>query len=273
MGTGIKAKIKLVFRTIIGLTAVMIIVLVFGGTGFGVYYWVLKPPMDAENILKNGVETTATIISLNSNVTKDKEPYYSLKLSFHNSEGEEITVKTSSLYSQNFIRQHKIAEYDRDTRMYNKVIKDKDKVKVRYIGKNAVLRSYVPDKTDKVFWAFPIVFGSIGLGFLIAIVYGIISSMMNIIIKIFGAPGIGRYLRHSLNPIAGVSRYIIYYTFENKSGKLVEGKVSYTNQAIEAEALIEMKSFPIKYIGKKALIMLGENELPQLQTKKNMYYI
>ena len=266
METGNKSKIKTFFSAILGIIAVMILILAFGGTGFGVFFWILKPPMDAKKILKNGVGTTATIISLHSNLTKDKVPYYFLKLSFHNSEGEEITVETSSLYSENFIRKQKIAEYNKTTGKYDIVIQDT--VQIKYTGKKAILRSYVPEKSDVWLWTFPIVFGAIGLGFFSMFVYGIIIVIINSIIKKFGTPGIGKYLRHSSNPIAGVPRSIIYYTFENKSGKLVEAKSKYTNNDREAEALIEMQTFPIWYIGSKALIVLDEDTLLQIRAAK-----
>ncbi|MCL2132083.1 MAG: hypothetical protein FWH36_06495, partial [Lentimicrobiaceae bacterium] len=69
-------------------------VFAFVGVGAGVFFGLIKPPMEAKNILKNGTETTATVISLHCNFTKissvtngsvaktTEDAYYSLKLSF-----------------------------------------------------------------------------------------------------------------------------------------------------------------------------------------------
>ena len=50
------------------------------GVGAGIFFGLIKPPMEAKNILKNGTETTATVISLYSSMTKGSQRYYSLML-------------------------------------------------------------------------------------------------------------------------------------------------------------------------------------------------
>ena len=166
--------VKKFFSAVLGLLAYSILILCFGGTGLGVYFWLLKPPMDARKILRNGTGTTAAVISLQSKLTKGREPYYYLTLSFRNSEGEELTVETNSLYSENFIRQNKIADYNKYTGQYDIVAKDT--VRVKYIGKKVILTSYTPENPDKWLWVFPIVFGLIGLVFLLAPIFIMIYS-------------------------------------------------------------------------------------------------
>jgi hypothetical protein len=183
MGPAIKHFVERhkVIQAILGFIARTFLVLCFGGIGAGVFFGVLKPPMDARRILRNGVETTAAIISLHSNHTINDVPYYFLKLSFINSEGEEITVETNSLYSERFISDQKIAAYNKATGKYDTVTQET--VRIKYIGKKAVLRSYVPDKTDNWLWVFPIVFGAIGAFFLIAMVAGIVKVAGEFIVK------------------------------------------------------------------------------------------
>jgi hypothetical protein len=54
----------------------------------------------------------------------------------------------------------------------------------------------------------------------------------------------------------------IYFTFENQHGEIIEAQTGFLAfEDFEAEALAAMKTFPIKYKGKKAIIMVDRKEL------------
>ena len=63
------------------------------GIGAGLYILLIKPSLDAKNIHKNGLETSATLIDVGSSMSKGSEAYYWVKLSFVNAAGETITCK------------------------------------------------------------------------------------------------------------------------------------------------------------------------------------
>ena len=75
---------KEVLMGILGVFLILLIPAIFGGVGAGVFFWLIKPPMEAGKIHKKGVETTATVIGMDSNVTVSsssgntitKERYY-----------------------------------------------------------------------------------------------------------------------------------------------------------------------------------------------------
>ena len=150
---------------------------VFAGVGAGVYLWVLKPPMEAAKILKKGDETTATVIAAESNVAVNDKPKYYLILSYANAKGETVTYKTNSMYDKYFLRDMKIAtEINSNTGKY-----DEQQVQVMYRGAKAVVKGYVPEKTEKFLWIFPIVFGAIGAGIWLALVWGIIKTIIKLV--------------------------------------------------------------------------------------------
>ena len=170
-----------VVRQTIGFLLLMFCGFVFAGTGAGVYFWVIKPPLEAAAILKNGVETTATVLGARTTGPTTRttgsvsttETYYSLKLSFVNSQGEEITYKTHSLYTEYFLRGFNIdVEYNPETGIY-----DKQTVQVIYLGNKAVKKGFVPEKAELYLWIFPIVFGTIGAGIWFALLWGIVAGL------------------------------------------------------------------------------------------------
>ena len=156
-------NIKAVFKGILGIIAYMLIPGIFGGIGAGVYFWLINPQTEAGTILKNGIETTATIIGIDSKVTKTSssgikttsEHYYYLRLSFVNSDGYEIEYKTHNIYPEEFIHKYTI-----DTG---------ETVQVMYAGTKAVVKGFVPEYQIWL-WLFPVVFGAIAAGFLILLV-------------------------------------------------------------------------------------------------------
>jgi hypothetical protein len=91
----------------------------------------------------------------------------------------------------------------------------------------------------------------------------------------YGTPGTGIYQKSETSSF-WTEPYIIF-SFENKkNGEQVEVKTRYISKdykvevpkSYEVEALIEMKSFPIKFRGNKAVIMVNKSELLQLYEEK-----
>ena len=172
-------KQNAVLKAIVGFISCLLLALIFGGIGAGGFFGILKPPMDTKKILRNGAETTAAIIDIGSNLTSksgnSEERYYYLGLSYVNSEGENITVKTTSLYPERFIRDRKIAAYNKNSGMYNTLTKET--VQVKYIGNKAVVKGFVPKNEPFLFWFFPIIFGGIGAAFLTALIMGVVKAV------------------------------------------------------------------------------------------------
>jgi hypothetical protein len=243
----------------------------FIGCGAGVFFGLIKPPLEAENILKNGTETTATVIALNSGMSKgsgssgtktEYERYYNFTLSFFNEKGEEITFKTGNLYPEQFIREQGIASYNEFSHKYNKI--EKKTLQVMYKGKKAVLKDFVPeiDTGDKLLWIFPVVFGGTGIVLFIAVVFGFINIVNDKQIKKYGTPATGVYLKHEESGSSGKDKlYVIYFAFKNEWGEYFEDKTACIYDKYEAEVFETMQSFPVKFKGNKAVIMVDKNEI------------
>jgi len=238
----------------LGILAFLLIPAIFGGIGAGVFFWVIKPPLDARNILKKGTETTATIIDFNSKVsTKSSsgsststKQYYYLILAFVNSDGEKIEYKTNSIYPEFFIRSAKIEKGGI--------------VKVIYSGSKAVVKGFVP-KYETWLWIFPVVFGGIAAVFLAIFVLSYVWKANDSSIKKFGNQATGTYLEQEkflANPDPNL--FSISYSFINDNGETVEVKTRFVYSESEAKKLADMKSFPIIYKGKKAIIMIEKSK-------------
>jgi len=246
---------KKVLMGILGIIAYLLIPAIFGGVGAGVFFGVIQPQMEAGNILKNGVETTATVVAIDSKVivssssgnTKTKERYYSLRLSFVNSEGDEIEYTTRSIYPERFI-----SKYD---------IKNGKTVQVMYASAKAVVKGFVPGY-ETWLWLFPVIFGAIAAGFLLLLAFSIVVSANDYIVKKFGVPAIGIYLgQRELIKWSNDSEsnfYSITCTFKKNNGDTIEAKTGFIYTNSEAEDLAKMGSFPIKYKWKKAVIMIDK---------------
>ena len=237
------------------------------GGAAGFFFGLIQPTIEAQNILKNGAETTATVISLHSNLTQDSERYYYLKLSFINASGEEVTVKTKSLYSEQFISKQRIASRNQFSGKYDVV--EKETVQIMYKGDKTVLKGFVPDDDGWWIWLFPVFFGAAGIGLLIAAVCGCVERINDAKIKKNGTDGTGVYLKHSSSSSTnGVNYNNIYFTFKNDQWEYVEVKTGALYEDYEAEALKAMQSFPIKYIGDKAVIVVDKSEFLRFQGER-----
>ena len=231
----------------------------FAGVAAAIIIWVLVPPLSAKRILNNGVETTATVVNFAKKFTETtksgssskKTEHYYITLSFVNSKGQEVVYKTKSIYTKQFINSMKIAENER--------------VQVMCLGNKAVVKGYEPKKNDSWLWIFVLVFSTIGILLWILAVW----SITNVAIMRYGTPATGIYQKTETSSFWTESHII--FSFENKNGKQVEVKTRYicrdykleAMKDYEVEALIKMKSFPIKYKGNKAIIVVDNIEFQQ----------
>jgi|GEM_PF-4568071 len=229
----------------------------FAGVAVAILIWVLIPPLAAKRVLNNGVETTARVVSFAKKFTETaksgsssrKTEYYYVTLSFANSKGKEVVYKTRSIYTRQFIS--------------NMHIDENGTVQVMCLGNKAVVKGYQPKETDFWLWVFVLIFGAIGFFLWKLAVW----SITNVAIIHYGTSGTGIY-RKTEKSSFWTEPYIVF-SFENKKGEQVEVKTRYiskdykveTTKDDELEALIEMKSFPIKYKSNKAIIMVDKSEL------------
>jgi len=235
----------------------------FAGVAAAILIFVLIPPISAKYVLNNGVETTAKVVNFAKKFTEtttsgsssSKTEYYYITLSFVNSEGEKTVYKTRSIYPRQFISD-RIAE--------NRT------VQVMCLGNRAVVKGYEPKETEFWLWIFVLAFGIIGILLWKLAVW----SITNVNIMHNGTLGTGIYQKTEKSSF-WTEPYIIF-SFENKNGEQIEVKTRYiskdykvdTIKDYELEALIEMKSFPIKFIGNKAVIVADGSELLQLYEEK-----
>jgi hypothetical protein len=140
-------------------------------------------------------------------------------------------------------------------------IAEKETVQVVYLGNKAVVKGYEPDKTDGWLWFFPIFFGAIGAAFWLALAWGIVKTTGEFIIKQTGTEGTGIYVRHEQRAVDDAVTCNIYYTFENRLRETVEAKTGFIYRDFEAEVFAKMGTFPVKYIGNKAIIMVDKKVL------------
>jgi hypothetical protein len=253
---------KEVFMGILGVFLLLFFIAVFGGFGAGAFLWFIKPQMEAGRILKNGVETTATVIGIDSkgtvssksgNTTKT-EQYYALILSFTNSEGNSVEYKTRGIYPKIFINRNNV--------------KQGKTIQVMYVNNKAVVKGFVP-KYETWLWFFPVVFGAIAAGLLIFLIVGLIQSANDYIIKKYGVSATGTYLEHKkLNEDDKANLNSIIFTFTNDNGDTVEVKSRYMYANSGAEELAKMGAFPIMYKGKKAVIMINKNNDEKRKEKR-----
>ena len=237
---------------ILGFILFLFIPIIFGGVGVGVYLGMIKPQIEAGNILKNGTETTATIVDVNSNVTASsssgnttkKVRYYFISLTFTNSKGNEINYKTRSVYPQEFIRKYHIEKGET--------------VQVMYLDTKAVVKGFSPGY-ETWLWLFPVIFGAIAAGFLLLFIFSLVSTANNYIIKKFGTPVTGKYLEQKkLIKNHELDLNSITCIIENNNGETITVKTSFIYTYSDAEKLAKMESFPMVYKGKKAIIMIDK---------------
>jgi len=239
---------------------------VFAGVAAAILIWALIPPLSARRVLNNGVETTARVVHFAKKITETtksgssskKTEYYHITLSFVNFKGKEVVYQTRSIYTRQFIRDMRIAE--------------NETVQVMCLGDKAVVKGYIPKQIDFLLWIFVLIFSAIGILFWKLAVW----SITNVAIIHYGTSGTGIYQKTEKSSF-WTEPYIIF-SFENKKGKQVEVKTRYickndkveTPKDYEVKALIEMKSFPIKYRGNKAVIMVDKSELLRLHKGKTV---
>ncbi len=102
----------------------------------------------------------------------------------------------------------------------------------------------------------------VGIYFLTLFVRDSLFNMQNRWIKRFGRDATGTYMNHKsvIAKIKGeekITYYNIYFSFENEAGKTIETKTRGDVFPIhEVEKLIHMQTFPIRYIGNNAVIMI-----------------
>lgn len=110
---------------------------------------------------------------------------------------------------------------------------------------------------------FTFLFGGVGVVFLIAFIHSIIAGVKNNKIEQFGRNGTGTYLKHKeVLSSNEVPYHRIYFSFKNDSGKIVETKTRGGGyRRYEAEAFAIMQTFPIRYLGDKAIIRTDKQTL------------
>lgn len=247
-----------------GTLLLLIVGLAFVSAAAVVFVRYVKPVLEAEYIIENGKEATATVININSNIASgkgaNKTSYYYIEFSFVNAEGKTVALKTGSIFDEYDLVKLGIAEYDEDSYQLNIVLPVKE-IPIMYRGKNAVPKNYVPESVSWDWWIIIIFFGGGGIGVLITFVLVFTANVKHSNTEQLGKDGIGVYLEHSLKYSTGGKHsktpyFSICFAFKNDAGKIIETKTkgkAYNKQ--KAEEIAALKVFPIKYIGDNAVIM------------------
>jgi len=110
-------------------------------------------------------------------------------------------------------------------------------------------------------WFFVCIFTAAGIAAITPLIHNLITRARNDKIRQIGREGTGRYLKTiPIRTIEGIPYCKIRFTFKNDAGKTLEVKTDVYTKS-ETETLAAMKSFPIKYIGSNAVIMLDKQAL------------
>jgi len=131
------------------------IVLLIFGLGFtGVVVLIsiplTKSYLEAKHIINKGTETTATVIDIDSRYAVNDISYYYITLSFVHANGETVALKTSSVYTADFLRnlavEYNNDEEDEDTYGFQSLLGKQ--IQVIYSGNKAAV-TFIGDTKQK----------------------------------------------------------------------------------------------------------------------------
>lgn len=220
----------------------------------------ILPGIQDKDILKNGKEAIATVIDVGSNTTYNDEEYYYIKFTFVNDQGQTITYKTNSAYTIWDLEDMGHVTIDMHSYTFTPI--SGTTIEIKYVGNKAVAKDYIEEPQGIVQWVMVIVFGLVGVGMMVAFVVSIVNSKGNKKILQHGMDGTGTFLQHSVGMIVnGVRHFKIHFSFVNQMGETVIAKTGTNYLSYEVDALMTMHTFPIRYIGNKAVINLSKQEL------------
>ena len=240
-------------KYVMGILLFLLIPGIFGGFGAFPFFSFLKPQMDAKVILKKGVETTANIIEMDTNITlsktngimSTKENIYYLIFSFIDSEGNEIEYKSASIYPKTFIHENSISAGE--------------PTQIIYLGKKAVVKNFKPNLIS-ILWVFTVVFELIALGFLVLLVLYVKWDIDSHIIKKLGTTVVGTFVnRKGLFKFKDSNVYSIFFSYTNHYNETVEAQTRFLYTEEEVDKLEKKGQFPIAFKGNKAIIIRTEN--------------
>ena len=223
---------------------------VFGGFAALIFFVWIYPTFVIRKILKNGVETTATVIDIDSNMKNTTNgrttKLYYIRLSFVNPAGEQIRYNTPSVY----------------TREALKNVRVKDVIPVKCLAKKAIPVYLVANRLEGWLWMIFILFGVIGIWMLATPAVG---AVRHAGIKRYGTDGTGIYVKHVQGGVVfmGQKYYVVHFSFQNNEEIEIEARTGADYFDFEAEALAAMKTFPVKYKGNRAIIMIDKQELKE----------
>ena len=138
----------------------------------------------------------------------------------------------------------------------------KDVIPVMCLAKKAIPVNLVANRLEGWLWMFLIVFGVIGIWMLATPAVG---AVRHAGIKRDGTDGTGIYVKHVQGGVVfmGQKYYVVHFSFQNNEEIEIETQTGADYFDFEAEVLAAMKTFPIKYKGDRAIIMIDKRELKE----------
>lgn len=246
--------------------AVLLIILavVFIGLSIGLFEINFIPKAADKKVLQNGVETTATVESVYSNTKINGKPYYYIEFIYKNEKGEYITAKTNAAYTFEKLLNMNVIYYDT---IYNDYyIPENATIQIKYLGNKAVAKDYVESKSNSIMYIVSGIFLLFGLiAFATSISIFVKKGKYNKLLKT-GVEGEGRFMSKKVGISVNREKYYkIKFSFTNENGQFTEYETDAIYRELEANVIETMKTFPIKYKGKKAIINLSNQELLDAQ--------
>jgi hypothetical protein len=217
----------------------LLFAVVFGGVGFGMLFGLVLPEYRDRHISNNGNLRVAVVEDISSNMSVNEVPYYRIHFRYEGKGGVWINGKTNSAY----------------TRFQAEQIKQKGEINIRVSGNRAVADDFKGTPGHGFFWIFVIAFGGVGIGMGTAFVWMLMVSLIAGRVRLRGFDGEGYYIdSRSGIVVNGVPRYKLEFGFKTASGQDFVMKTPSKYSGWQVDALRNMGTFRIKYLGKHAII-------------------
>ncbi|MCL2061600.1 MAG: zinc ribbon domain-containing protein [Firmicutes bacterium] len=219
--------------------------LCFAGASAAVYFFGIVPNQERAHIAKNGVPGVGTVTAIRSNTEVNDEPRYRIEFTFVNAEtGQKHNGRTADVYT------------------YSELSSLGETVPIKYIGDRAVVMPYKASIMSWLGWILIAAFVAAALGLIVGAVLVIKFSKEASSIKKGGKDGTATFLSSSVGMyINNAPRYKIHYTYTDEFGEYHEGKTGSSYRQDEADAFQSMRTFPIRFAGKKSVILIQKKDL------------
>jgi DNA-directed RNA polymerase subunit RPC12/RpoP len=225
----------------------LLFAVVFGGAAVGMFFGLIVPEWRMQSIAKNGYEREAIVEGMHSNLEVNGQPYYHIVFRWEDNNGVWRTNKSSPSY----------------TRWQAEQIVNQGTVTIKTRGTRAVLMPYVKSPNMSFLPWLLLPFFGVGVGMGTAFGVSIVRVFRNKSIARRGTESVGVYIDHGVGYYMNNDpMHFIRFHFTDSQGAQHEVKTASNYRSFDAQELRREKEFPIKYRGKRAVIMRNWKAAP-----------